>query len=66
MKQTNDGHLDEFFAAFPHPASELIKFIAAGDIFTIMLKNGEIIHHTPLDKHQFKKWLRNHGIIDIR
>jgi hypothetical protein len=31
---------------FDYEAKELSKFLASSDIFTIMLKSGEIIHFT--------------------
>jgi hypothetical protein len=48
---------EEQFPGFNYPASELSKFIAAGDIFTIMLKGGAIVHYTAKNKELFKQWL---------
>lgn len=55
-----------YFPDFDYPASKLSKFIAAGDIFTIMLNCGTVIHHTAKDKDLFKKWLLENKIQDLR
>lgn len=62
MKHT----LDEYFPGFIYPANELSKFIAAGDIFTIMLKGGTIVHHHAEDIDLFKQWLLDHKVYDIK
>ena len=36
----------ETFPGFDYPAEQLSKFIAAGDTFTMLLKDGSIVHHT--------------------
>jgi len=45
MKNTLENNQ---FSGFDYPANALSKFIAAGDIFT-MLKVGAIIHYTAKD-----------------
>ncbi|HTN20712.1 MAG TPA: hypothetical protein VL125_09565 [Pelobium sp.] len=54
------------FSGFDYPASALSKFIASGDLFTFLLKDGTIIHYTATDKYLFKKWLVDNEITDIR
>ena len=54
------------YTGFDYKADELRKFLASTDIFTILLKNGEIIHFTALDKNSFYKWLIWHHIEDIK
>lgn len=54
------------YPGFVYPADELLKFIAAGRIFTIQLTNREIIHHEADDPQQFKQWLLNNNIKDIK
>lgn len=54
------------YPGFDYPASELFKFLAASDFFTIMLKDGRIIHFTPDDANSFQHWLRLNKIIDMR
>lgn len=51
---------------FEYTAGELSKFLAASDFFTIMLKNGDIIHFTPKDVTAFQKWLEKNNIPSIR
>ena len=54
------------YPGFEHPVSSLSKFICAGNLFTIMLKNGKIIHSTPIDKDSFMQWLLNNQVTDIK
>ena len=54
------------YPGFNYKADELQKFLASTDIFTILLKNREIIHHTPTNKTTFYDWLIEHGIEDIK
>ena len=54
------------FPGFEYNANELNKFLASSDLFTILLKNGEIIHYTPSDKNAFIKWLQENKIMNIR
>lgn len=54
------------YPGFEYDANELCKFLASSDLFTILLKNGEIIHYTPSDKHAFIKWLLENNIQNIR
>lgn len=51
---------------FEYTAGELSKFLAASDFFTIMLKNGDIIHFAPKDVEAFQKWLEGNNIRSIR
>lgn len=66
MTDRHEHSLEGYYIGFPYPATDLSKFIAAGNIFTIMLKAGDIIHFTPDDTLKFKKWLNENGITDIR
>ncbi len=56
----------QYYPGFEHPASQLRKYIRAGDYFTIMLKNGIIIHHDAEHPDAFAEWLSAHHIEDIR
>ncbi|GAB2971046.1 hypothetical protein GCM10027049_00670 [Mucilaginibacter puniceus] len=53
------------YPGFEYNANELCKFLASSDLFTILLKNGEIIHYTPLDKNAFIKWLQENKVTNI-
>jgi hypothetical protein len=55
-----------FFPGFDYPASEILKFLTASDLFTIILKNGDIIHFSLDDATLFKEWLIKNNIADIR
>ncbi|GAB2977388.1 hypothetical protein GCM10027049_10600 [Mucilaginibacter puniceus] len=54
------------YPGFDYKADELRKFLASTDIFTILLKNGKIIHFTALDKNSFQQWLIEHNIENIK
>jgi hypothetical protein len=54
------------YPGFDYPASDLFKFLAASNFFTIVLKEGRIIHFTPDDANSFRHWLLLNEIIDIR
>ncbi|MBN8833653.1 MAG: hypothetical protein BGO53_09555 [Sphingobacteriales bacterium 39-19] len=56
----------DHYPEFQYPAGQLSKFLAASDFFTIMLKNGDIVHFTPKDMPAFKKWLEQNNIANIR
>ncbi len=51
---------------FEYTAGQLFKFLAASDFFTIMLKNGDIIHFAPKNVSGFQKWLEENNIPSIR
>lgn len=57
---------DESYPGFEYPASELAKYIRAGDIFTILLKDSSIIHHVIKDHELFEKWLLDNNIQNIK
>ncbi|MEJ7678736.1 MAG: hypothetical protein WKG06_12935 [Segetibacter sp.] len=40
--------------------------MAALDFFTIMLKNGQIVHYKATDEKSFSQWLAENNIPDIR
>lgn len=56
----------DHYPDFEYTAGQLSKFLAASDFFTIMLKNGDIIHFTPKDVDAFQKWLEKNNIPSIR
>lgn len=56
----------EYYPDFDYAAGELFKFLAASDFFTIMLKNGNIIHFIPKDANAFREWLEKNKISNIR
>ena len=62
----NPAHAGGTYPGFAYPAGQLAKFLAATDLFTILLKNGHIIHYTAADKDAFKQWLLANGVEDIK
>lgn len=55
-----------YYKEFAYAASEIEKFLAAFDLFSIVLKDGEIIKFQPKDEKAFGQWLEENGIPDIR
>ncbi|MBB6501964.1 hypothetical protein [Pedobacter cryoconitis] len=58
--------MTDTYPGFDYPVQLLRKFICAVDIFTVLLKDGGIIHHRAPDPGHFRKWLLKHGIEDIK
>ncbi|OJZ00101.1 MULTISPECIES: hypothetical protein [Sphingobacterium] len=56
----------EYFSLLKHRSDEIIKFIANCGIFSLLLKNGQVIHFIPDNPDHFMEWLRSKGIKDIK
>jgi len=56
----------EYFTLLNHRSDEIIKFIANCGIFSLLLKNGKVIHFTPDDPDHFMEWLNRKGIKNIK
>lgn len=54
------------FPDFDYHVAQIIKYIRADEIFTIMLKDGSIIHHITQQHDLFEKWLMENDIINIK
>jgi len=54
------------YPGFEYSAEQLQQFLAASDFFTIMLANGDVVHFTPENEDQFRQWLSDNHITDIR
>ncbi len=54
------------YSGFDYPANQIFKFLAALDFFTIMLKNGQIVHYTTTDVTSFSQWLTDNNIPNVR
>lgn len=62
----NKDASSQFFPEFRHPSPELIRFLQADKLFTILLKDGTVIHFEPSDKREFKSWLLRHKVEDVK
>lgn len=47
-------------------AQDIRKFLAASDLFTLLLANGSVVHFEPQDPDAFRNWLKRHHIVDIK
>ncbi|HRO41724.1 MAG TPA: hypothetical protein PL009_02760 [Flavipsychrobacter sp.] len=56
----------DHYPDFEYTAGQLVKFLAASEFFTIMLKNGDIVHFFPKDVASFLKWLEKNNITNMR
>ena len=54
------------YPGFDYKAEQLSKFLASADMFTIMLKNVDIIHYAPADKNSFLDWLSQHHVENLK
>ncbi|MYY43981.1 hypothetical protein EH155_15800 [Elizabethkingia anophelis] len=59
---TKTAKPNEEYPEFEHRANCIIKYAEAIDIFTLLLKNGSIIHFKPRDPHSFRLWLQQNNI----
>lgn len=53
------------YHGFDYQADKLLKFLAVLDFFTIMLKDGTIVHFTPACTKSFRQWLLDNDVADI-
>ena len=64
--QNNDMSASSHYPGFDYPANQIFKFLAAFDYFTIMLKDGQIVHYKAKDVKSFSQWLADNNIPDMR
>jgi len=64
--QNNDMSASSHYPGFDYPANQIFKFLSALDYFTIMLKDGQIVHYTAPDVNAFRQWLTDNNIPDMR
>ena len=55
-----------YFPGFEFCVDQLKKFIQAFEVFTIMLTNGHIVHYQPQNVSDFRNWLMQHEVEDLR
>ncbi|WP_312288456.1 hypothetical protein [Chryseobacterium gleum] len=56
----------EYFSTHKIRSSEITKFICTCGIFSLLLKNGTIIHIAPEDVRMFNEWLKTKHIENIK
>lgn len=56
----------KYFSQLGYHSNEIIKFAASCGIFSLLLKCGDVIHFTPQDPENFKAWLIENNIEDIK
>ena len=54
------------FADFKESASNIKKFKPSNQLFTLLLKDGRIIHYTTIEPKAFEKWLNENKIENIK
>ncbi|GGB81403.1 hypothetical protein [Dyadobacter sediminis] len=57
---------DYFFPDFRYPFCYLTRFLQADNLFTILLKDGNVTHFKPANVPDFRNWLTHHDIEDIK
>lgn len=55
-----------YYPAFEHSSIDLSKYIEAAGLFTILLKDGKTVHFFPDNQEDFKEWLTEHKVLNIR
>jgi hypothetical protein len=55
-----------FFPGFDFCIVQLRKYIHAYEVFTILLTDGRIVHHQPQNVTEFRNWLSQHQVEDLR
>ncbi len=51
---------------FEHEANNLTKYIEGAGTFSILLKNGSIVHFKPISAENFRIWLKQNDIPIMR
>ena len=62
MEKTNN----DYYQGFNYSCTHLVKFANSFDLFTIMLRNGQIVHFQPDNISEFREWLLKNNIEDIK
>lgn len=55
-----------FFPGFEYCVVQIKKYIHAYEVFTILLSDGRIVHYQPQNVTDFRNWLLQHQIEDLR
>jgi len=62
----NNDISNYFFPEFHYPFSHLTRFLQAGKLFTILLKDGSITHFQPANVPDFRDWLLQNQVEDLK
>lgn len=54
------------FPGFNYHIADVQKYVRSSDTFTLMLKNGTIIHYTSQEAEIFERWLKDHHITSLK
>ncbi|NIG55655.1 hypothetical protein F3J22_19340 [Chitinophaga sp. Cy-1792] len=54
-----------YYEGFGWGITEIVKFIEAAGIFTMLLTTRKVVHFTPENAERFRRWLKYHNITDI-
>ncbi|MGF7082994.1 hypothetical protein [Mucilaginibacter sp. UYCu711] len=60
-----DKRITSTYPGFDESLASIKKFKSSGDLFSTMLTDGRIIHHTANGFISFKKWLLDNDKEDI-
>lgn len=51
---------------FQFKPEQLARYIEAAGTFSLLFKDGNIVHFTAPDPAEFRKWLDEQGVVNIR
>jgi len=54
------------YPSLDYTSDMLVRYLATAGIFTILLRNGEVINFEPADTNDFENWLQKHKIENLR
>ncbi len=57
---------EKIYPDFAYSYEDIIKYLKAAGIFTMKLKNGDIVHFVPKDAQAFEGWLQQHKVTNMR
>ncbi|HQW94281.1 MAG TPA: hypothetical protein PLU58_00680 [Saprospiraceae bacterium] len=55
-----------YYHGFEYTSADLTKYIEAAGVFSILLRNGSVVHFFPESKEGFREWLQKHKIQNVR
>ena len=55
-----------YYLGFEYNSKELVKYVEAAGVFTILLRNDKVVHFFPESPEGFRNWLQKNCIQNIR